>query len=590
MTERPDKGGGASSCFAYLFEAKGIQRYVLDSGPLRDLIGASDLIAGLAARPPDGKPPQPAHDLVGQVIAALNLRQTGSADSVRFSRRAGGAFCVHAGDAATLDRMRALWRLAVGLRCPGLECADTNVTEGATEIEALQRAYKAGSAVRTNTAAELPPTGHPLTEFNPRTGRLVVGYYSYRKAGREDEIPVDVVTQAHRRRAQALIRHGGDDAVARRFLGPRSKDYVFPRNLDPDEDWSDNQPRFPFVGIDRRIGVIHADLSGLGEIFQNVTRQATDASVVLAIASAIERAIEASAQAATEAILLPPARNGGTEPQVIPARPILLGGDDITILARADLVVPFAERLLIAIEQHSRDIFTTLRTANPGLALPDRLSACAGIAIINAGQPFLMANALAESLCKFAKERAKTGGAGEDKPAAPYASLLAFHVNQSTLREDYGAIRDREMQTSQTAGTPRVLLTANPYAVGEKADSHRTVKADALFTLAGALANTAARGRGKLIESTSALFRDQASARRIWERWQAVLRADDASAYREICKSLMACGLAGDTDQLPLMTDAIGLMSDALELVDVGATRIDRIRNNATSQPARDQQ
>ncbi len=34
--------------FVYLFEAKGIQRYISDSGKLKDIIGASEIVFQLA--------------------------------------------------------------------------------------------------------------------------------------------------------------------------------------------------------------------------------------------------------------------------------------------------------------------------------------------------------------------------------------------------------------------------------------------------------------------------------------------------------------------------------------------------------------
>src|SRR6266446_2330870 len=90
-SEETDAGvDAAGKHFAYLFEAKGIQRYILDSGPLRDLVGASDLVAGLAS--------SDENDLIAEVLRALGVH----AEGVNFSRRAGGAFCIH-GNKHTLD-------------------------------------------------------------------------------------------------------------------------------------------------------------------------------------------------------------------------------------------------------------------------------------------------------------------------------------------------------------------------------------------------------------------------------------------------------------------------------------------------------
>ena len=64
--------------YAYLFEAKGISGYIADTGRLIDLIGGSDLVAGLCR--------SDHQDVLGAVLAAVDAR-----DLVE-SRRAGGAF------------------------------------------------------------------------------------------------------------------------------------------------------------------------------------------------------------------------------------------------------------------------------------------------------------------------------------------------------------------------------------------------------------------------------------------------------------------------------------------------------------------
>jgi hypothetical protein len=568
--------------FAYLFEAKGIQRYIFDSGPLRDLVGASDLVAELArssgsdARERDrvqaaSELVRETKDLIGKVLEVLGI-----GDEDRFSRRAGGAFCAHATDRQTLDRTRALWRLAVGVRCPGLEFSDVDPVAASDDLEAINRAYEAGTTVRHNSAEELPPTGHPFAAFNPRTGRLTTRLYSYRND--QDVDDVDVVTEAQRRRAEAL--QGKIDGVARRFLTSEThadgKRYVFPRNLqtaDDDEDDNKDNPLFPFNGEDQRVAVIYADLSGLGEIFQSVTKPgaAKDRAAVLAVATMIEDIIEGAARAATNAVLLrddvlrrwPESKSKEIVQHIVPARPVVLGGDDITILVRADLALPFARRLLEAIEMKSSAAFET----SPVQLSTSGLSACAGVAIVKAGQPFLMANALAESLCKFAKTRVKFEVADGSRRArtAPYPSALAFHIGQSTLQEQYeDEILPREMKP--TVDGSEILLTANPYGVGILDESVGGPTIDALFALARAL-DAAPSGRGKLIEAISHLFDDPPAARDAWTRWQAVLGTADPKGLAAVQSALERCRVG----EVRSLFAAAGAISDALELVDLGA-------------------
>ena len=387
------------SRYAYLFEAKGIQRYILDSGPLRDLVGASDLVAGLAVS--NGE------DLLQEVLNALEFTEV----DVWFSRRAGGAFMAHAAQRSTLESLRSLWRLTASLRCPGLEMSDRLLTyaqaEAAFEMArgclsgaatdaltlaradmgALALAYDSGSTLRFNSAAELPPSGHPLTVFNPRTGRLTTELKTYR----DDVVHLDVLTGAQRRRAEEL--KNTLDGVARKFLPDhalRNADgvqHVFPRNLEPIEVAQDGNPAFPFRrrrnnpggDLDRRVAVVHADLSGLAKAFRKITAGADNTAGVRAAGDRIERIVEDAVRAATVAWIVPAANDAG----VLPARPVVLGGDDITVILRADIALPFTCTLLERIEELSGQVADegAIRGFDRGL------SACAGIALIRAGQP-----------------------------------------------------------------------------------------------------------------------------------------------------------------------------------------------------------
>ena len=349
--------GEMTEKFAYLFEAKGIGRYIVESGRLNDLIGGSDLIAGLCTS-----------DGVDDVLSKI-LQATG-APKIESSRRAGAAFCLHTDKSEPLDRIRALWRVAVGIRHPGLEFSDVDPAPAIDAGAALRAAYQAQPAVRENSAAFLQPTAHPFMAFNPRTGRAAVDSETLRdNSGRNIDL-LDAVNAPQRRRGREIASKNATDRLARQFLPEPAADaakYRFPRQFEI-ADASLSNPAFPFLTRDERVAVVHADISGLGQIFQRVTKVAMSADEVMCVASAIERAIAAAARAASNAILLPNAVNfkmgdrftrlfgkdsarAPTEIGLVPARPVVLGGDDITVIVRADLALEFAASLLVEIER-----------------------------------------------------------------------------------------------------------------------------------------------------------------------------------------------------------------------------------------------
>lgn len=583
--------------YVYICEAKGIQRYIFDSGPLRDLIGASELVASLTSASNGGDPLIVAvAKAVGLAVRPLEAERSQEEHyTAWFSRCAAGAFALHSHDLEKLRDVQSLWRLVTSLTRPGLEFADTLLEDGATsETEALKRAYQSGSSVRFNSAAELPPAGGPASHFNPRTGRLVTRYFQYpspRSNEEVDIVEVDVVTEAQRRQADRL-QGIENDGVANRFVGDmkaNSKDgktlpYVFPRNLEHNDRDSFENPVFPFRGADRRIAVVHADLSGLGQIYMKAGDKLSKAKDRLKLSAAIEAAVESAAQTATQEILLAEGvpedwakrtrginlRSKRTQKiqnaEIVPARPVVLGGDDLTIIVRGDLAVQFAIRLLAAIESKSKAKFSALMNADTDKFsfLPTHLSACAGVAIGNAGQPFQMLNDLAEGLCKFAKKDAKKDA---DK-TKPYPSMLAFHNTTHSVREDYqDGVRAREMEFRDASGQT-FFMSANPYGLPGACAKYR--QCDDLLKLAKAF-DTLPRGRGNLMEALSLLQTRPALADEPWKRWWLVREEDDLStpsakkAFDDI-KNILGKKDASPPPLSPLA----GLVSDALELCDLG--------------------
>lgn len=551
---------------AYLFECKGIQRYIFGAGRLRQVIGASDLIAGIARS--DGK------DVLKDVFNAVDLEKPS------MSRRAGAAFCAHA-DRETLARFRRLWRIVAGALFPGLEFSDIEPAATAgTDLGAARDAYSRLTAVRENSAAFLPPTGHPFVATNPRTGLLAVA-----RPRQDKNAFLDAVGAAAHARGEALADGKAADRLSADFL-PEAKEadtqYRFPRHFEP-ADASARNPAFPFPGRDRRIGVIHADLSGLGQVFQSLMGSAEISQDIFEVATAIEKAIVEAARMTCRTVLLPCSIDPSVETdrfgrllgrdckdaqkhsmRIVPARPVLLGGDDVTIIVRADIAIAFAEHFLREVEVQTEAAFEALRERF--CKLPTRLSACAGIAIVSAGHPFTVAERLAVGLCDSAKTQAKSG------TEAPYPSYLDFAVVTSTIDESLASWRGREQTivAHMQNGHGPLSTCAGPRRVGRLTDTDEA--SDSL----GALLNLAekvkaARGRGKLMEALGLRHESEGSAVIAWGRFWDVLKSDQSAAEEGLREALKTCEPKTENDGPPDLDRSIALISDALELLDIGA-------------------
>lgn len=532
-----------AAVYAYLFEAKAIQNYLFLGGKLRDVVGASDLVANIAS--PDDK------DMIGEVLGALRIDgqqisivkrvdQATPPHHLAFSRRAGGAFRLH-GQRATLVAVRRAFRLALMKALPGLEFTDA-LGEGEDENASMQSAFGNAGGLRSNAVSAVLPLGRPVFAVVPRTGLPMV-------AETHKDDPLDRLLAVQRGRADLLAKRGVKDGVAERFHPSGKGDYRYPRNLDDDDEDTTYNPIMPWRPVgDRRVALVHADISGLGQLYSQAG--CANAYDSLTLAKRIDEILLASVRKANDELILHHAEPhvAGTF-LVAPARPLVLGGDDVTLIIRADLALPFTVRLLELIEQESQSLCKEF----PNLRLPKALSACAGVAISRAGLPFLTMNALAESLCAYAKEVAK-GGAPSDEP---YASLLAFHVQTQTAEEDYFEhILPGQRQ-----------FTGNPYRVGSYA-AHLIDHPEWRDLEHLAKAIDGLRGAANSLRRIKALVGNNrtSEANDIWHRMH---NRTDRTANESTTPLLDAItavtGVPTDRNEVP----RCGALFDALELLDL---------------------
>jgi len=478
------------TCYACLFEAKSIQDYILRSGRLRHIIGASELIDSLTG------------DLFEAVLAELPLTER---QGIRFSRRAGGAVYLFSPQQQTCNTFRDLWTLVVRQYAPGLEFVIAQ-GEGDTDYDAYQQALEGLQAARNRQPAMLPG-GNPVTRYAPRTGQPAVKNDA--KLGLQD---VDTA----RFGLDHFWRRGG---LTKKFASEVSID-DWPRNLDyspnAEEEKAKDEKGFPFWPDNRYLGLIHADGNGLGQVLLQLGQQVKSnpemfIDLFYDFSTAITEATCAAAQSATTEVLLP-----SCVKDVVPARPIVLGGDDLTILVRADLAIPFTRAFLTAFEDESRKTLKLLRDKDKYqdiTGLPEALTAGAGIAFVKSNHPFHLAHELVESLAKFAKDRAK-----EYKDTnGRIPPTLAFHRVTTTSHGDYEDIRQQEMTYGPEDA--QVMTTLGVYRVDSQPRLPALTNLEALAQLLG----REEMARGPTRQILTLLGQNLDDARRRYARWREVM-------------------------------------------------------------------
>lgn len=501
---------------AYLFEARSIQSYLFAGGKLRDMMSASDMVDRLCDQVLD--------QALAQLAMTDECKASGNLTSVRFPRRAGGAFYALLDDKAQAKKLRDLWSFTVARYLPGLEALHV-IAEGASDAEAVGNGQKKLLAARNMPPAALPEGG-PLVVRCQRTGLPAVDADS-------DE-PIDAALRRRRQSDKESDSDSGQRRLGRKFLSARKEEtnaakYVFPCDFELSGRERNDPYVFPFNNEKRTVAIVHADGNGLGIILRQLSKSIESrpeeyAQAFRGFSEALERATETAAQQATAEVLKPAAKQHPDNRRTLPARPLVLGGDDLTTILRADLALAFTQKFIEAFETSSEKELTQWQTGlkSRGLStegLPSYLTACAGIVFIRANQPFSQAYELAESLCQRAKKASDTvTGKLSMKP-----SSLSFARITTSCFDDAEELFQQTVPLDDTEGR----LTLGTYGVGRHADALPSLQA--LERLHSTLASDEVSS-GPARKLMTVLQQDLPEAQRLWSRWLEVLRERQAEA------------------------------------------------------------
>lgn len=198
------------------------------------------------------------------------------------------------------------------------------------------------------------------------------------------------------------------------------------------------------------IAIVHADGNGLGNI---VAEKENSPEELRQFSLSLDEATEAAAQKACSEI-----ESMGKPPYDISSiRPVVLGGDDLTIICRGDIAVDFTKSFLKHFEEETAK------------KIGKRLTACAGIAFTKSSFPFFYGYNLAEVLCDIAKKDAKSKEMSHD---GIIPSCLMFHKIQSSVVEEFESIRKKEL----TAVDKNISYQFGPYYLEEQDGKRWTIE------------------------------------------------------------------------------------------------------------------
>ena len=199
------------------------------------------------------------------------------------------------------------------------------------------------------------------------------------------------------------------------------------------------------------IAIIHADGNGLGKVVQAIGK---NKDVFRHFSQQLDIATKEAAHMAFANV-----ENMFVNTKVIPIRPVVLSGDDMTVIIRGDLAIKYASSFIKAFEKKTQELLGDVLRGHQVFADgKDYLTACAGVAFIKSSYPFYYGYQLAEELCGYAKKDTKSIFGAETNHLPP--SCLLFHKVQDSFIISYEDIIKRELTAKDG-----LSFKAGPYYV-----------------------------------------------------------------------------------------------------------------------------
>ncbi len=424
MEKADDAGAERTAGAVAVIETVSNQAFIFGTNRLREAVGASEMVYAAG---------------VDLVLEALGF----SENEIRTARKPGGLnnvlrkhngiepLLIASGKAILLgpqNRLEDIIRkvaLAAAERMPGLGvlggiASFAGDTDDAKALhDAIRRAHEQLAALRARVpSAHLRLQRLPFVAECTSSGLPAYGMDS--KAPEEDVISEPVC-------AKRRFREKGRKRLC---------EWLEQENLAGSIDDIDEALR---EAEGRWVAVIHADGNGLGEIFLDFLNRSKARSgedyiqKYRAFSLALDTCtIKVAKKALAE--VFAQQEQAGQQGRKLPFIPLIIGGDDLTVICDGAHAVPFIVKFLQYFEKE------TGRHDDIKAISPKGLTAAAGIAIVKPHFPFFRAYELAEALLKSAKQvKRKVGKDKKEKGA----SALHYHVHFDSSGADWDRIKEQ---------------------------------------------------------------------------------------------------------------------------------------------------
>ncbi|MFC2640272.1 MAG: hypothetical protein ACFN04_01700 [Propionibacterium acidifaciens] len=440
---------------AVLIDVNGKQRFIFESPRLRENIGASHQITLL-------------EEWVEDALQRLGINPS-------WVSRSSGRVIVTVDDetqARSVVREVTLRALAEapGMDVSGVHARTSSEHFGAADLRALNEAA-------AEYALQRPPTDGRFSRMPFLAGARDSALPAAPPLGRTGEPAAD--TKEPCSLPSRVKRYEAGTARSHLLgLAPTDEDEKLAGNptrlermLQPDK--GDDSP-----GGLSRIAIIHIDGNGVGAIMRDLAaamhrippadfEQAVECGpddadalreFILAVNKNVDHAVEKAFRQAWRDVAGWARKDADGKYRVIPVVPVLLGGDDVTVITSGEHALPFAAAYLRHYERTTAEDPLLKHLGDHPDDRPGPMTAAAGVAVVRFKFPFHLAYDLAERLVDEAKEVGRAG--------SPSVSTLTYHVLLDTTVLDaeellaaYGRLSNRPFVLGPDAAEPSQGLT-----------------------------------------------------------------------------------------------------------------------------------
>lgn len=452
--------------FCYIFELKSIQNYIFGYGKLKDVIASSERLAALIDEPLSAhQPPSILQCVLDELSINSNLEDANKKlvpSDFYIVRANGGALQILTTNAQSLMDFRALWTLTVSQLFPGISFVDViDKSDSASPLELINQAATKLYGIRNLTMPMYPrPTA--AVKLCSRTAEAKVAS-SVRLPAYQDGLDISKLNNAFYISTTQM-----------QLLNKFTPNESSPINFAVDE----KELRLNEQNND--VALVHIDGNALGLILSEVRNALSEESDLAtftqkfrSFSQTIAKATILSAKDAVSKVVV----NDGSNK--VPIRPIVCGGDDVTVIIRANLALTFVQHFCARFEEHTRTLLSELNTKLFANKLQvEKLTASAGILFQKVSQPFSTAHHLAEELCKHAKDSYKSQTQNTQK--VPLSMLSYFRIStvfNSDLKTLTSTAYTLPWREHSKMGVPAsITLAATSFVIANTPDVRKEAK------------------------------------------------------------------------------------------------------------------